>query len=325
MATIVKKGDGWQAQVFKLGIRKAATFPTKSKANAWAQQTELDIINGKSNIVTDKTLRNAIDRYADEVSPLKRGCRWELIRLETFRRLPFIDYKITDVTTPRLAEWRDDRLKQVQSSSVNREMNLLSAVFEQCRREWQWIDKNPVRDVRRPVQPAHRTRIFSEEEVLKIRESLNYRELITPTSKIEIIAQAFMFAIETGLRRGEIVSMQWSNVYLEAKYCVLPKTKNGDQREVPLSNMAVKILSLNKAFDKPFPVGEDVISTLFRRACKSAGVESATFHDARATALTRLSEKLDVLELAKMIGHRDPRSLMVYYRKSASQIADKLG
>jgi len=64
---------------------------------------------------------------------------------------------------------------------------------------------------------------------------------------------------------------------------------------------------------------------LFRRACQLAGVTGLTFHDTRHEALTRLARKLEVLDLAQMVGHRDPRSLMIYYNATASEIAGRLG
>lgn len=324
MASIIKRGDKWVAQIFKKGVRKSATFPTKGKAQAWATQLESQIIAGIHQEKSGKTLRDAIDKYALEVTPNKRGERWELIRLNAWKQLPFIDYKIEDVTTPRLAEWRDERLKNVKTSTVNREMNLMSAIFEQARREWQWIPVNPVRDVRRPPQPKHRDRIFTDREVIKIIEQLGLKDQQMIETKQQIIAMALLFAIETAMRREEITGLSWGRIDLKRRFLTLPKTKNGDARQVPLSSKAVDILAALRRFDKPFDVNKDVLSSLFGRACKSAGILNATFHDARATALTRLSKKLNVLELARMVGHRDIRSLMIYYRETAEQLAAKL-
>ena len=324
MASIQKRGTKWFAQVCMQGVRKSATFSTKAQAKAWGTQIESEILAGKHSEKPTKTLLEAIDRYAEEVSPTKRGVRWELIRLKAWKRLPFAHYKLGDVSTPILAEWRDERLKTVQPSTVNREMNLLSSVFEQARREWQWTALNPTRDVRRPPQPKHRERIFSETEIEKIIESLGFDSNESIETKQQIIATALLFALETAMRREEITGLEWSRVDLERRVIILPKTKNGDARRVPLSKRAGELLQKMQQFDSPFPVNKDVLSTLFRRACLNAKVENARFHDARATALTRLANKLTVLELARMVGHRDPRSLMIYYRESAESLAAKL-
>jgi integrase len=197
-------------------------------------------------------------------------------------------------------------------------------VFEQARREWQWIDTNPTRDVRRPPQPKHRERIFSDHERDSITEALGYQNIQSIQTKQQIIAAAFLFALETAMRREEITGLEWTRVDLKRRFIMLPKTKNGDARQVPLSTKAGKLLENMQHLESPFPVDKDVLSTLFRRACIEANIKDAKFHDARATALTRLAGKLSVLELARMVGHRDPRSLMIYYRETAESLASKL-
>jgi integrase len=107
----------------------------------------------------------------------------------------------------------------------------------------------------------------------------------------------------------------------------LLKTKNGDERDVPLSTKAVSLIeSLAKAGERLF---EGLTATsrdvLFRAARDKCGITSVTFHDARATAITRLSKKVDILTLARISGHRDLKSLQIYYRESAADIAKRLG
>lgn len=324
MATISKRGKSYYVQIRKKGVTKYATFPSKAQAQNWANKIEYEIINGIYGTESGKTFADAIERYAKEVSTTKKGERWEIVRLNAWLKLPFAYYKIDDVTTPVLCNWRDDRLKLVQNSTVNRELNLMSALFEQARREWQWITVNPVHDVKRPQQPQHRERIFTDTERDLICGALGYVESRPVETKQQIIAVAFLFALETAMRREEITTLEWSRINLKRRFLSLPVTKNGDARQVPLSKRAVDLLELLKGFDKPFPVAKDVLSSLFRRACLNAKVENATFHDARATALTRLSKKLNVLELARMVGHRDIRSLQIYYRETAEELALKL-
>lgn len=120
MASIQKRGAKWFTQVCMYGVRKSATFSTRSQAKAWGTHIESEILAGKHNEKPSQTLLEALERYAVEVSPKKRGVRWELIRLNAWKRLPFFNYKLDDVTTPRLAEWRDERLKTVQPSTVNK-------------------------------------------------------------------------------------------------------------------------------------------------------------------------------------------------------------
>lgn len=317
MATILKKGEGWQAQVFKQGVRKAATFATKTAAKAWATQTEAEILAGAVQAHSDKTLFDALERYATEVSPTKRGVRWETIRIAAFKRLPFAHYKLEHITTPVLAQWRDDRLKVVKSSTINREFNLMASILETARREWLWTKENAIRDVKRPANPKHRERIFTDSEVIAITEKLG------DVGKSGIIANAFLFALETGMRRQEITGLSWAFVDIENRYVTLPKTKNGDKRDVPLTPKAIEILQNMQGLPKPFDVDPNVLTALFKKACRRCGIEDANFHDSRHTAITRLAKILSPYELARMVGHKSLSMTLVYYNESASEIAKK--
>ena len=139
------------------------------------------------------------------------------------------------------------------------------------------------------------------------------------------VYRAFLLAIETGMRKGEILGLTWGQISASVAY--LSKTKNGDARQVALTIRALEILSEQRGLDpvKVFIVDPASADTLFRKAVKRAGIQDLHFHDSRSEAITRLSRKLDVLELARMVGHRDLKSLLIYYAPSAEDMAKKLG
>ena len=138
------------------------------------------------------------------------------------------------------------------------------------------------------------------------------------------------------MRAGEILSLTWDHVNLADRYVTLPRTKNGDSRQVPLSTKAANLLEKLRGPGIPFAKAEPVftitsatLDVLFRRARDRAAIDlpsckTVRFHDARGEAITRLSKRLDVLELARVVGHRSLASLMFYYAKTASEIAKKL-
>ena len=123
--------------------------------------------------------------------------------------------------------------------------------------------------------------------------------------------------VKEALAKGEMLSLTPDTCFLEQRYVVLPATKNGDMRQVPLSKRAVELL---KKVNCRFTVSSSSADTLFRKV-SPPGLH---FHDSRSEGITRLAKKLEILDLARAIGHRDPRSLMFYYRESAAQIALKL-
>jgi integrase len=180
-------------------------------------------------------------------------------------------------------------------------------------------------DVKWPQTPPGRKRRVAPEEVEAIVEAFNVEPLRADTDT-QRVGLAFLFALETAMRSGEICGLMPANVFLQSRYVVLPKTKNGDEREVPLSSRAVAILQLllKTCGDGPvFGLDAEDRDALWRKT-RPAALKSLHFHDTRGEAIWRLSKKLDVLQLARVIGHRNPASLMIYYRETAAEMAKRL-
>ena len=135
-----------------------------------------------------------------------------------------------------------------------------------------------------------------------------------------------LFALETAMRAGEICNLTWDKVFLGQSYCSVGDGKtDAARRDVPLSPEAVRILKqMGSTMGRVFDLKASQIDSMFRKAKKMALVEGLHFHDTRATAITRLAQKLDILSLARMVGHKDLRMLQVYYRESATDTAKKL-
>lgn len=309
---IRKRGDKWSAEIFVNGAREAKSFLTKGEARAWAEDRADALVRPKHS------LRDALTKYSKEVSPLKKGARWEHLRLNSLAgSMPVAGLELSAITTPQLAAWRDKRLTQVAPGTVRREMNLLASVFEQARREWRWIKASPLKDVRRPHNPPARRRGVEQDEIDRICLALGYEDHLPITTKSQEVAIAFLIGIETAMRASEILQ---APKCLKGRIVTLHDTKNGTSRRVPLSKRAIELMGKLKVFT----INSASLDALFRKAKKSCEIENLHFHDARSEALTRLSQKLDVLELAAMVGHSDPKSLLWYYAQRAEDTADKL-
>lgn len=328
MASITKQKKGWRAQVAIKGVRESGTFTTKLEATTWATEREAALRKQSSTgISTGQTCQEAFDRYVKEVSVHKRGARWEEIRLRALASHVINgetigEMLLVNLTADTLGKWRDLRLKDVAGSTVNRDMNLLSHVFTTARREWKWISTSPTADVRRPKDPAHRDRLISQDESDRIQLALGY-DGSTVDSKSAAVAVAFLFAIETAMRAGEICGLTWDRV--EGSVARLLKTKNGTKRDVPLSARAIELLDqLPKDQPTCFGIASASLDALFRKAKVRACIEDLKFHDTRHEAITRLAKKLNVLELARMVGHKDLNELQTYYNATAEELAKKL-
>lgn len=307
MATFRKEGAGWRAEVFRQGVRKSrAGFLTKAAAVAWAGTVEAEIMAGVRGEIPDKTFGDVLDRYLRDVSTLKKGYRWEEVRLTAVKRARIAQVALKRLNATHVSEWRDERLKAVSAASVRREWNLLSHACEIARTEWKWLRVNPFREIRRPLSPQHRIRIFTDTDLDALRDKAK-----TP-AELEAF-RAVLFCIETGMRAGEIFKCQ-----ITGRVAHLSDTKNGTRRDVPLSEEAVRL------YGDGWTLTPATLDVHFRRIRDAAGLVDLHFHDSRRTAITRLSKKLNPLELASMVGHKDLKMLMVYYRESAEDIARKL-
>lgn len=321
MAYFEQRGDRWRVQVRRKGVTQSRTFRTKAQAREWALQVEAGI-TGESRPIGRHSVLEALRRYAREVSPLKRGSRWERIRLKAFEAEPLSDFVrrgVGETSEEHVAAWRDDRLKEVGASTVLREMNLLASVFETARREWKWARINPFRGVRKPQEPPPRRRGVKPGEMEKIAPRL------AGAGGREVLA-GFELGIETGMRAGEMWSLERDQIDLAARVARLERTKNGDSRDVALSPRAVEIMEGLLADGRPvlFTITNATRDALFRKARDAAGVEGLHFHDSRAEAVTRMAKKLRVQDLADQVGQRDLNSLMFYYKPSAADRARQL-
>lgn len=322
MASIQRSGSRWRVQVFVQGTRDSGTFKTRQEAAAWALEREAELSGRK---LPDKTLADAMRRYVRDVAPGHGGARWEEIRIAAMLRWPITKRKLAGLAGNDFSDWRDARLKQVKPGTVAREMNLLRSVLESARKDWRWIRANPMEDINWPKTPKGRARRISPEEVQDIAKAFGVADVLRSDTGTQRVGLAFLFALETAMRSGEIVALTAPNMHLKAQYVRLPKTKNGEERDVALSTRAVEILRALPESDGPVFGLEDKLRDALWRKMRPAKLKSIHFHDTRGEAVWRLSKKLDVLQLARMIGHNDPKSLMHYYRESAADMAKLLG
>lgn len=183
-----------------------------------------------------------------------------------------------------------------------------------------------MKEVKRPAPPDHRERLISDDELERLLFALGYDVEETPKTITARVGAALLFAIETAMRAGEIAGLKWKDVFPDQKFLRVGAGKTAAaKRDVPLSTEALRIINqLPRDGESVFGISTAQIDALFRKAKARAMIEGLHFHDSRAVAITRLAQRLDILTLARMVGHRDLRMLQVYYRESAEDIAKKL-
>lgn len=323
MASIRKYGDRWRAEVSRNGKRASKVLRTKREAQDWATRQEY-LIEQAGDARPSTTLAEATERYEREIMPRKIA-RWnsrgsELYCIRLILSDDLAEKPVGEITPADLAAWRDRRLQTVSPASAQRYLNTLSSVLTACEKDWGLIDANPMRKVRRPPPAPARKRRPTADEIERLSVAGN-----DPHTSLGRAHIAFMFAIETGMRASEIAGLTAESVDAGRRVAHLARTKNGTARDVPLSREAIRLLELLPAGDPLFGFHKGTtLSSNWYALKEKAVVVGLSFHDSRHEAVTRLSKKLDVLALARMIGHKNIRELMTYYNETAEELAARL-
>ena len=330
------RGTTWRAIVRRAGHRTVSkTHNTKREAEIWQanEEAKIGLVKGGANRVKrDKALTISLfQRYLEEEIPKKRGYNASTIHLRLMRDCPFMQVPMDQLTPEMIRDWRDLRVKEVAPASVNRELNSISGVFTHAIKEWSApLAFNPCGKVTW-FKNADKPRIkrWPEVSIKKLLKSLDWNETNVPVVGRDYVGWAFLLAIETAMREGELCVMTVENFHPKQKYVYLPITKNSTERYVPLSPSALKYIQHlckgKQPEDKIFPMVANTLCQYFKEATVAAGIEGLTFHDTRHEAATRLSKKLvNVLELAAVTGHRSLKSLQRYYNPTPLELAAKL-
>ncbi|KRB15749.1 hypothetical protein ASE08_26810 [Rhizobacter sp. Root16D2] len=246
-------------------------FRTKAEAVRWMAEREADIEDGRVGKVPRKTLREAFERYEETETSKKRGWRAESIRIAKFKAtIPFIDKPLTEITSDDWSTWRDslaagsvDR-KPLAPGSIARDFNVIRAMCRIALDEWSWLKVNVLTRVKSPTPPPGKERVMSPKEVKALCAALGYTDG-TPTTQSQRVALGLLFALETGMRAGEIFGLRASNVDSKNRVAHLPLTKNGQARNVPLSRRAIEILELSAGGDPHLNTPSNVVAGIRRR------------------------------------------------------------
>lgn len=332
MAHISKTAHGYRVQIERKGVRDSRTFTVKAAATAWAAQREAEILSGAVGRWPRKTLTDALEKYEAEVSVGKKGSRFESLRMGAILRdFPALcGMQFADITAADLGAWRDARLSAVSPSSVQRDINLLRNVWAVACKEWGWgPTPTPWASVRMPAAVPPRERRLTWREIRRILRRCDYRTGSPPATTMQAVGWALLISLRTAMRAGEVLSLSAETVDLRHGVARLADHKTSHKmgaRLVPLTPRATALLGvLLSARPSGLAVNSASLDALFRKARDQVLLPDVHFHDARATALTLLARRVDVLTLARISGHRDANLLLrVYYRESAQEIAARL-
>lgn len=354
MATISKTPSGtWKAIIRKTGWPTTIkTFRLKKDAEDWARKAEDDMVRGvfiqrapSERLTFDK----AMERYLNEVTPLKRPSTQYAEEKRSAALVAFFGkYSLAAISPDLIATYRDarlageDRLNKKgepdpgprSPNTVRLEIALLGHLFTVAMKEWGLgLPTNPVSSIRRPAPGAGRDRRLSADEEKNLMEAVDKHS--NP-----MMGWIVHIAIETGMRSSEITSLRKSQVLLDRRIVRLVETKNTNSRTVPLNLAATAYFK--QALDNPIrPSDTDLIffgepgkdgkrrpynfNKIWLNIKKSVGVTDFKFHDLRHEAVSRFVESgLSDQEVASISGHKSMQMVRRYTHLRSEDLVAKL-
>jgi integrase len=324
MATIRKRGARYHVQVRRRGQPQVTkSFALLDDARQWARMMEVKADRRELPMdprALDKlNLGELVKRYRDTVVSRKRGAKeFETIILNAFLRdYPTLCGKaLSNLTASDFVSYRDARRASVAAATLKRQLVPLRHMFEVARDEWGLPVLNPLEGLSLEDSARRERRLRPGELSRLLRAAEDCQN--------PLIGRVILFALETGMRRGEILRMRYRDIDWSEPSLLIPYTKNGHARTIPLSAAAVALLTPSTA-EKPFPLTAVALRLAWDRLCIRAGVEDLHFHDLRHEAISRFFEKgLNVPEVALISGHRDMRMLFRYTHAQRRLIVRKL-
>ncbi|MEX3974031.1 tyrosine-type recombinase/integrase [Paraburkholderia caribensis] len=352
MATITERRDACGNTTFQARIRRAGypplsrTFPTRMQAVLWAEAIEHELDQREVQRTADIALRRLADtappdrltlgdllqRYLDRVTPSKRAAVEESWRIRGILKHPLARCSVVTLGAQQVAEWRDWRLKSVSGSTVKRDLNLLGHVVEIARIEWGIkIDGNPFRLIRHPRENPPRERRLNGNEEDRLIQACD--------GASRYMQRLIVLALETAMRRSEIVGLEWERIDFERSRIFLDRTKTGVSRYVIPSTRAVnELLKIRHELHmwararrcevppRVFPgLTTNAVGLCFERTVCRAGIKNFRFHDLRHEAISRMFEKgLTLMEVAQITGHQTLQMLKRYTHLQMGDLARKL-
>lgn len=327
MATIRKRNGKFQVQIRIKGLQSITrTFRTKSEALTWSRVTEVDRYNGHEKQIQStgntETVGSLLERYYVEFLSKRYWYNRECSILRRFQRSDLYNIKIDELKEGDVARYRDQRLKSVKPATVVRELSIGSHCLTVAQSEWGIrLSANVFKTVRKPKVRNSRERRISQEEWDRIIETDGRRGTKAMIHIIEL-------AVETAMRKGELLRAKWTDVNFTQSTLHIPKTKNEYPRTIPLTPKAIRILHALKGHDgqeKIISVNYNTLASWWADLRVKAKIKDLRWHDLRHEGISRHFEHgLSVPEVAMISGHRDYQMLRRYTHIKPENVAEKL-
>jgi len=327
---LVKRGNAWWMSFTYHGIRVRRSTGTSDKqlAEAILAKVRIRMVEGKffeKEEGQEHTFQEMMEKYVKEVSKSKSPKSALRDRGSLNHLLPVFGNMVLARISPKvMAAYKTQRrLEQAAPATINKELQLVRHAFNLALREWEWCRENPMHRVSmEPVRnEVDRWLTGDEEDRLLATSSPWLREFI-------------IFALNTGMRQGEILNLEWQDVDFIRGTLVVMKSKHGTRRTIPLNVTVYELLATKQAITGASrglvfktPKGNELkVRFLGREFCEArdrAGIPDFRFHDLRHTFATRLVQRgIDLYKVQRLLGHKTNHMTQRYAHHSPESLRD---
>jgi integrase len=227
---------------------------------------------------------------------------------------------LADITTELVSDYRDVRLEAVKPATVYQELALMRRMFNVARKEWKWVRDNPVSDLSFSVGDKN-----ARDRWLTLMEE---KRLLVSATNPSWLRNLLVFALHTGMRRGEILDLHWKDVDFKRRLITVQRSKNGEKRSIPMSRTLSGLLAQVKVRDisgRVFPIAVRSLRDAFSKALRKAEIEDFRFHDLRHTFATRLVQNgVDLYKVKELLGHKTISMTMRYAHHYPESLRDSV-
>lgn len=338
--SIQKRGNKWRAVLRPKGQKAITkTFKTKKEAEKFHAEKLLELANNTQETHKGASPRITLADFIRKINPTERPSnRTKFNKFYHINQLAEIELAglyLDDIELKHTLAFVFERKgENLSPSTIIKDLTRLSSIYKQAEDlGYAVASANPfsVGKIRKHTElnpPHHRERRLSDLEETQILFELGYSYNMAYDLR-KTAHETILFiqlALETGMRLSEVLTLKKSQIFLNRSELVLNQTKNGERRWVPLSTKAKKILKilLERKGDRLFQKTPSAIQYEFKKICKKLEIKNLTIHDLRHEATHRLTKTLNVLEVAKILGHKDIKNLMTYYNPTSAEIAEKI-
>ncbi len=255
-----------------------------------------------------KTFRDMMKKFMKEHSPKVSSSMSVSYATSLTHLIPYFgDSNLLSISPKMISKYKVLRKDEdAKPASINRELAMLSKAFNLAVKEWEWIKENPVSKVQREKENNERDRWLTEDEEKRLLDNCP-----------EWLREIVVFALNTGLRQDELLSLEWSRIDLIRKTILIKETKNGKPKTLPLNKIALGVINRRskvKSIKNDFVFfnrnGKKIDPCNLRRSfyivLREVEILNFKFHDLRHTFATKLVQRgIDLYKIAKLLGHHD--------------------